>query len=73
MKIKTIIAAALIFSCGVIANAQTSKKALSAHHKIHSEQLANAKSRMDRSVITNMLKEDISSERFPVCLKNRRK
>ncbi len=60
MKIKTIIAAALIFSCGVIANAQTSKKALSAHHKIHSEQLANAKSRMDRSVITNMLKEDIS-------------
>ncbi len=41
-------------------NAQTSKKALSAHQKIHSEQLANAKSRMDKSVITNMLKEDIS-------------
>ena len=41
---------------------QTSKKALSAHNKIHSEQLANAKSRMDKNVITNMLRENIAKK-----------
>lgn len=60
MKIKVIVAAVLILSCGVTANGRTSQKVLSAHHRIHSEQLANAKSRMDRSVIIDMLKDDIS-------------
>ncbi len=49
-------------TCGFTAVPQTSKKALSAHNKIHSEQLANAKSRMDKNVITNMLREDIAKK-----------
>ncbi|MDE7115194.1 MAG: C40 family peptidase [Muribaculaceae bacterium] len=62
MKIKTIAISALILTCGFTAVPQTSKKALSAHNKIHSEQLANAKSRMDKNVITNMLREDITKK-----------
>ncbi len=49
-------------TCGFTAVPQTSKKALSAHNKIHSEQLANAKSRMDKNVITNMLRENIAKK-----------
>lgn len=62
MKIKRIVISALILTCGFTAVPQTSKKALSAHNKIHSEQLANAKSRMDKNVITNMLREDIAKK-----------
>lgn len=62
MKIKRIVISALILACGFTAVPQTSKKALSAHNKIHSEQLANAKSRMDKNVITNMLREDIAKK-----------
>lgn len=62
MKIKRIVILALILTCGFTAVPQTSKKALSAHNKIHSEQLANAKSRMDKNVITNMLREDIAKK-----------
>ena len=61
MKIKRIVISALILTCGFTAVPQTSKKALSAHNKIHSEQLANAKSRMDKNVITNMLRENIAN------------
>lgn len=62
MKIKRIVISVLILTCGFTAVPQTSKKALSAHNKIHSEQLANAKSRMDKNVITNMLREDIAKK-----------
>ena len=62
MKIKRIVISALILTCGFTAVPQTSKKALSAHNKIHSEQLANAKSRMDKNVITNMLRENIAKK-----------
>ncbi len=62
MKIKRIVISALILTCGFTAVPQTSKKALSAHNKIHSEQLTNAKSRMDKNVITNMLREDIAKK-----------
>lgn len=62
MKIKRIVISVLILTCGFTAVPQTSKKALSAHNKIHSEQLANAKSRMDKNVITNMLRENIAKK-----------
>ena len=62
MKIKRIVISALILTCGFTAVPQTSKKALSAHNKIHGEQLANAKSRMDKNVITNMLRENIAKK-----------
>ena len=62
MKIKRIVISALILTCGFTAVPQPSKKALSAHNKIHSEQLANAKSRMDKNVITNMLRENIAKK-----------
>lgn len=62
MKIKRIVISALILTCGFTAVPQTSKKALSAHNKIHSEQLANAKSRVDKNVITNMLRENIAKK-----------
>ncbi len=61
-SLPTIVISALILTCGFTAVPQTSKKALSAHNKIHSEQLANAKSRMDKNVITNMLREDIAKK-----------
>ena len=62
MKIKRIVISAIILTCRFTAVPQTSKKALSAHNKNHSEQLANAKSRMDKNVITNMLREDIAKK-----------
>lgn len=65
MKIKTLIVSALILTLGIPAGAQTNKKILAAHNKIHHEQLANAKSRMDKSVIANMLKEDINKREIP--------
>lgn len=58
MNLKNILSVTLIFLCGALATAQTSKKALATRHKIHKEQLTNTKSRMDKSVITNMRKEN---------------
>lgn len=49
----------MVLLSGVCASAQTSRRTLSAHNKIHSQQLANAKSGMDRTVISNMLKFEI--------------
>lgn len=60
MNCKTLIAAAFFLVSGVIANAQTPVKVLSAHNKIHHEQLSNVKSRLDKNVITNMLKDDVA-------------
>ncbi|WP_301073575.1 C40 family peptidase [Turicimonas muris] len=45
-------------TCGV--NAQTPGNVMSMHNRIHQQQLANVKSKMDKSVISDMLKEDIS-------------
>lgn len=58
MNLKNILSVALIFLCGALTTAQTSKKALAARHRIHREQLTNTKSRMDKSVITNMRKDN---------------
>lgn len=59
MNCKTLIAAAFFIVSGV-ASAQTPVKVLSAHNKIHHEQLSNVKSRLDKNVITNMLKDDVA-------------
>ncbi len=61
MKIKRIVISAYI-DMWIYRSSPDIKKALSAHNKIHSEQLANAKSRMDKNVITNMLREDIAKK-----------
>ena len=42
-----------------MASAQTSQKALSAHDRMHQQQLANVKSRMDKSVVSDMLKDEV--------------
>lgn len=60
MNYRILIASFIISAFGISANAEKSSKALHTHHKIHQEQLANAKSRLDKSVIVNLLKEDIS-------------
>ena len=65
MNCKTLIAAAFFLASGVIASAQTPVKVLSAHNKIHHEQLSNVKSRLDKNVITNMLKDDVAKRETP--------
>lgn len=58
MTIKTLISSILL-STALLTGAQT-PTIQSAHQKAHQQQLANAKSRMDRSVISNFIKEDVS-------------
>lgn len=60
MNFRTITAVALVFACGMTVSAKTSRKALSAHQSIHREQLANVKSKLDKTVIADMLKEDVA-------------
>lgn len=50
-----------IFLCvGSVSADARSKKGRTAHEKAHKTQLANVKSRIDRTVISDMLKEDVS-------------
>lgn len=58
MNYRSIIAAAVVVMCGISVTAETNRKVLSIHNKIHSEQLANAKSKIDRSVLSDKIKED---------------
>lgn len=60
MNFRTLTAVTALLLCGIATNAQTSAKARAAHDHIHRQQLANAKSRLDKTVISNMLKEDIA-------------
>lgn len=60
MNFRTLTAITALLLCGIAANAQTSAKARAAHDRIHRQQLANAKSRLDKTVISNMLKEDVA-------------
>lgn len=64
MKLRNIITAIAIASCALIGTAQTighSNSALNAHQRAHQQQLANVRtSKMDRSVVNDMLKEDVS-------------
>lgn len=61
MKIKILLAAALVSLISLNSNAQThaSSAARAAHNKAHKEQLANVKNRMDKDVINNMVKSDV--------------
>lgn len=59
MKLRLILISFSLFIVAMAGSAQTSSKARKAHLKIHSEQLANAKIGMDKSVIANMMKEDL--------------
>ena len=58
MKIQHILSIIFLTGCFVVANGQT-KSLESAHAKAHKIQLANAKSRLDKSVLQNFLKNDI--------------
>lgn len=60
MKLRHILSALLISATLISANGETTKKKSSIHSKAHKEQLANVKSRMDKSVISNMLQEEIA-------------
>ena len=51
----------VIFIYSLSAGAQVSRRPLSAHNLIHKEQLANAKTRIDKSLISEIIKEDIES------------
>lgn len=65
MNFKSIIATAIVILCGINTTAQTNNKVLSIHNKIHSEQLANAKSKLDKSVISDIIKEDFINKENP--------
>lgn len=60
MKLRTLFTTIILASCGLIASAQTSEKTLSAHQRLHQQQLANVNSKLDKSVISDMLKEDVA-------------
>lgn len=61
MKLLTLFTTIIVAASSAAgAFAQTPSKALSAHNRIHQQQLANVKLGMDKSVITGMLKEDVS-------------
>lgn len=59
MKLRTLFSALIVASCGLIATAQTSSKTLSVHQKMHQQNLANVNSKLDKSVISDMLQEDV--------------
>lgn len=60
MKLKAALSALIILACGFTSVSQTSKSTLSAHQQMHRQQLANVKSKMDPSIINNLLKEEVS-------------
>lgn len=62
MNIKSVLTTLLLTSFSIITLAQTQNtNTMSAHERAHKQQLANIKSsKMDRSVVNEMLKEDIS-------------
>lgn len=58
MKLRFFVILLTVFGIAITNSAQTSKTR-KAHQKIHSEQLANAKIGMDKSVIANMMKDEL--------------
>lgn len=60
MNLKAAISAFIILACGFTAASQTSKSTLSAHSKMHQQQLANVKSKMDPTIINNLLNEEVA-------------
>lgn len=67
MSLKSVLSTIFIASCCIAGMAQNSSSAKSAHQRIHEQQLANVKSsKMDKSVIDNLLQEDISKRESEV-------
>lgn len=65
--IRTIFLSIFVAVSGLAAFSQTENKTLSAHQRAHRQQLANVKSsKMDRTVVRDMLKEDISKRESEV-------
>ncbi len=60
MTFRTLLTAFAIASCSLFGMAGGKSKALQEHNRIHRQHLANAKSGMDKSVIADILKKDIS-------------
>ena len=61
MRLNHILAGIMLVACAVTGNSETKKQALRAHNEIHRSQLANVKSsKMDASVIGNLLKDDVA-------------
>lgn len=60
MKLKIFFSALIVASCSIISPAQTSKKTISAHKQLHQQQLANVNSKLDKSVISDMLQDDVA-------------
>ncbi len=60
MKFRTIISALFVASCSLLATAQTSQKTLSAHQQLHQQQLANVNSKLDKTVISDMLQDEVA-------------
>lgn len=61
MKIKIALVAISIFVCAFTGFPQSKKSTSNAHREAHKAQLANHKSRLDNSVITEIIKEDVKS------------
>lgn len=67
MMIRTIFLSILVAVSGLAAFSQADSKPLNAHQRAHRQQLANVKSsKMDRTVVRDMLKEDISKRESEV-------
>lgn len=60
MKLRLIFSTFILAACGIAASAQTSEKTISAHHKLHEQQLANVNSKLDKSVVSDMLRNDVA-------------
>lgn len=60
MKLRILFSTLIVASCGLIASAQTSQKTMSAHQQLHKQQLANVNSKLDKSVISDMLQDDVA-------------
>lgn len=49
----------MVASCSLVSVAQTSQKTKNAHHKLHEQQLAAANTKMDKSVVIDMLVDEV--------------
>lgn len=61
MKIRIALAALAIFASSTIGFAQTQSSARQAHREAHKAQLANHKSRLDNTVISDIIKNDVKN------------
>lgn len=70
MKFPTLINI-ILFSAGALTASAQQDKTLNIHHAAHQEQLANVKSRMDKSVIKDFVRHDVDRREAEVIDNNR--